>query len=233
MMKRLLVGITLLPAAWRLILTHPKLAILSALPMVLTLGLIVYLKEPLQGLILVWISPLLTQVGLATTGSSFVTSVLTMLVTFLAFSPLVSLLTIPFMDYLAESAESYTPLTPAPSPSLKTRTQWILQDILKSVISTTGMILCFFIGWFPPFVPFSLVGMSLLFSYQMLSYPSTRRGGTWSSDLREIFRQFPSALTFGMCAGFLVSLPFVGVLTLPGSVVAGTLLYAFHRNLKP
>lgn len=149
-------------------------------------------------------------------------------------APLSNLAALPFNDFLAEHAESYSKpiLVSVGKQSWGVLARQFLLDLIKNIIAGAALILCFLLSWVPVLnIAAHLVGW-LLVAFQYLSYPQTRRDwGVWRSFVYLLrLRTLPGALGLGLVLSFLFAIPIFSVLVSPIAVVSGTLLFARQQE---
>ena len=219
------------------ILKHPKLLVLSVLPLGLTVLVTFLGLSSLKGLLAGYGMKLLAQWGWAAGSLTAQAALLVMdlaliLVGAMSFSVVAAVLTAPFNDFLAEATE---PIAGVPEVSAEFRT-WgfrvraVVIDIFKTLIIGVIQIFLLLGGLLAIWIP----GLNLLFAtlafallaYQYLMYPQTRRGIGFVESLNFIRRNLLATLGFGASIGFIFAIPVISALALPLAVVGGTLLFA-------
>lgn len=149
------------------------------------------------------------------------------------FNQLTFLAAIPLSDFLAEAAEAgCTPPLPAPPepPRLRDRLRFIGLDAVKSVVAGLASLGAFVLSWIPGANLLSPVLLALALTFQLVSFPQTRRGHGFEAGLRFVGRNLPGSLGFGFAVLLAFSIPVVGALTLPLAIIGGTRLYAMGRE---
>lgn len=226
-------GLILPVRATRWIAGDLRLALLSLLPIALTLVLYGYLWTILIGLLDQNVAQIFMSWGWDPHGwgaGAFLWFARIMLVITgaWAFSFFAALVALPFLDFLAERAESVVspPLEPVPSTGWGTRIRWLIRDAVKSLILIGLALLNVLLSWVPV-LNFIAFGMTcLLITLQYLSYPQSRRGQGFIESVHFVFRELPACLGFGLGLSLLFAIPILSALTLPLAVVGGTALYS-------
>jgi len=232
-------GTLALPRAVSTLLHSPRLLAWSAAiwiaALAITVGGGLVLHAGINGLITGILGWALGQ-PLPDPGTGILSGVLSVLVAIAAFwffNQLTFLAAIPLSDFLAEAAEADTvpALTPAPkNPGLRDRLRFIGLDAIKSLIGGMATVLALILGWLPGVNLLAPLLLALALTFQMISFPQTRRGLGFKAGLRFIGRNFAGSLGFGGAVLLAFSIPIVGALALPVAVIAGTRLYAAGRQ---
>ena len=148
--------------------------------------------------------------------SFFVVSLLTFLMT---------LLSSPFNDVLAEKTELALAVTDVPHWSIGRfiRVFWI--DFRKTIVTLfTGLV--FSLGMLVPVANiFFFLGLALLNTFTFITYPQSRREQGLLASAAWIRDHFFLSLGFGITTVVLFSIPVIDIFALPLSVVGGTLLF--------
>ena len=215
--------------ALEVVFTHPKLILLSLLPVVVTLfvtAAIIY--ACLAG---AWAQG--NNLFQNTLGSySWITGgflliivgLLVLYFIFHALSILISLIASPFNDLLSEATEKAVGSN-FPKLGFLDLLRVFFLDLRKALVSL------FFAGCFGvlslvPVVGFlSLPGFALIHTLTFVTYPQSRRRQGVSESLVWMRSHWEASLGFGLMTLFLFSIPVINFFALPLSVVGGTLLY--------
>lgn len=216
-----------------LVVGDRRLLGLALLPFLLGVGLSIWLGKSLDSMLEAQATAVLTRFGFEATG--FLGALLGYLIGFLALLsatlllPFVnSLAAVPFNDFLAEATESRAspPLAPVPGPNMGQRMALIWMDLAKTgaalLVTLPLLVLSFVPG--AQLVCFPLLW--LLYAFQMLSFPQTRRAEGVGDAVRFIRANLGACLGFGLAHAFLGLVPLLSHLGPPLAVVGGTLLYA-------
>jgi uncharacterized protein involved in cysteine biosynthesis len=233
----LLFGLTLPMRALALIVSSPVLILWSAIPILITFALDLWLVLTAAH----WIREKIQQSMGDATGLAILAMILAcvalLLASALTFSFFACIIAAPLNDFLAEKAESLAlpPLEPASllPTSVRRRTRLIAIDLTKMMAAGTLSLLALTLSWFPG-INIAAIGVAwLLISFEFISYPQTRRGEGIGEGIRFIARNPLSCLGFGASCSFLFAIPLVSCFALPLAVVGGTLLYAQgHKRRK-
>jgi uncharacterized protein involved in cysteine biosynthesis len=226
-------GFALPSRALTLLLSDRHLLGLALLPFLLGVGLSVWLGKSLNDLLYERATGVLAHFGFEATG--LLGALLGYLIGFLALLssalllPFVnSLAAVPFNDFLAEATETRArpPLAPVPGPNLGQRMALIWMDLAKTgaalLVTLPLLVLSFVPG--AQIVCFPLLW--LLYAFQMLSFPQTRRAEGVGDAVRFIRANLGACLGFGFAHALIGIVPLVSHLGPPLAVVGGTLLYA-------
>lgn len=226
--------------ALRLILAVPRLALLSALPIAMTIGLYAFGFARLEALGKAWLLAQLAQHGFAAGSWAaaiivFIFNVILIVGGALTFSIAAAILASPFNDFLAERAEAYTTpgLPPEPRAPLGRKARLILLDAGKSIAVMIASLATILISWVPLLNFFSLFLTFLLVAFQFLTYPQTRRGQGLVQGIRFLLKHWATNAAFGAALLVLFSVPFLGCFVMPLAVVGGTLLFARAQSPVP
>lgn len=224
-----LLGATTPLAAARLIVSSPRLLLLSILPALLTSVIYFFLISAAQAKISAWMLHYLASWGVSAGGwlawGMFLLSKTVLIaIAAITFSFTANIVASPLNDWLAESAEKHSGLAPVRKGGLKFKLTVLLIDIAKTVVTAFASITALVLSWVPV-LGIAAVGFAfLMVSYQYISYPQTRRGmGLLKSFMFLLKHPFPN-LGFGMVMMFLFSIPLLSAFFLPVAVVGGTML---------
>ena len=233
MIASLFYGFSLPLRAASLVLTRPRLILWSAFPVAITIALYVYalagIRAWMQAHVLAWLTGVgLDPNGWAALGVLALTHVVLFVIGGATFSSVAVLLSSPFNDFLAESAEPYAvpPLPPAAPATWRSRARLIAIDMAKTAAALTMAILTLLVSWVPFLDVVALTMTFLLLTFQFISYPQTRRGVRLGAGLKFLFRHFFACAGFGATLAILFAIPFISCFFLPLAVVGGTLLVA-------
>jgi CysZ protein len=224
-------------SAAALILKNRKLLAFSLIPFFISILFSFSLFAYIQSWVVSHGTHLLAQYGLSTSGFAVKMAIILLDIALIAlgsivFSSVVNILAIPFNDYLAEMAESYTSLPPAPSYTrgFLGRTRLITIDLFKTMAALWIQITLLVIGLFTLWLPFlqiiTLVFSCWLMTFNFISYPQTRRAEGLFKGFGFVLQYPFASFGFGLSIGFLFAIPFVSIITLPLAVVGGTILFA-------
>jgi uncharacterized protein involved in cysteine biosynthesis len=205
----------------------------SIIPTAITLFLYFFALSHIQNIIAPWIIPLLSTWGLDPSGwfvlvLIFFTKIFLFLFAAMTFSYAATLIACPFNDFLAERAEPHAtpPLKPAAPQSISAKIKLILIDLLKTAAAVSVSLISLLLSWIPILNFFALILTFLLFTFQYISYPQTRRGLGVREGILFLKKHFFACLGFGSVTALLFSIPLVSCFVLPLAVVGGTLLFA-------
>jgi uncharacterized protein involved in cysteine biosynthesis len=228
-------GLTLPFRAAKLIFSHPRLLFWSVLPTAITLTLYYYFIAAITSHIAAFI--------LAHVGDNWllvlISKVLVFVAAALTFSFAANLISTPFNDFLAESTERWAePALPEPEiPSTgifagywRNKVRLIGIDAVKTFAAMIMGMIALLCSWIPVVNLAAVLITFLVFSFQFISYPQTRRGEKLSRALSFLGRHFFACLGFGAIGSLLFSIPIVSCLAIPLAVVSGTLLVARARE---
>jgi uncharacterized protein involved in cysteine biosynthesis len=226
-------GLALPGRSLTLVLSDRRLLGLALLPFLLGIGLSVWLGKSLDALLTAEATRVLSHFGFEATG--LLGTLLAYLIGFLAFlsaallMPFVnSLAAVPFNDFLAEATETRAapPLAPVPGPNLGQRMALIWMDLAKTAAALLVTLPLLLLSFVPgaQIVCFPLLW--LLYAFQMLSFPQTRRAEGVGDAVKFIRANLGACLGFGLAHALLGVVPFLSHLGPPLAVVGGTLLYA-------
>ncbi len=228
-----LFGLSMPVRAAALIVRSPVLLMLSVLPLVVAVVVGIWLGTTLGGLVggaamsvesWMGVSP----EGLAGTALTWIGRLAGWLGATLLLPFLTTLAAVPVNDFLAEATESRAspPLQPAPSPTLAERVRGIVIDLVKSLAAVVAMLAAALLALVPGAQIVALPLLWLVFTFQVLSYPQTRRGEDLAAGVRFLRVNLAASLGFGLAFSALSVVPLLSHLVPPLAVVGGTLLYA-------
>lgn len=236
----LLYGLSLPFQSAKLIVGDRRVLGLALLPFLLGLGLSAWLGHAIHDLMMAQATALLARVGFDPAG--FLGTILSWVAGLFSFFgmalllPFVSsLAAVPFNDFLAEATETRAdpPLPPAPAPNMGQRLALIWMDLVKTALALAIMIPLLLLSFIPGLAIVCFPLMWLLFTFQTLSYPQTRRAEGIGAAFGFLKTHLAASLGFGLVHGALGILPFVSALVPPLAVVGGTLLYARAVASRP
>lgn len=138
---------------------------------------------------------------------------------------LMSLLSSPFNDILAEQTEKTLGIEEVAHWSAGRFFRVFWMDLRKSILTLFSSIV-FSLGMLIPVANvIFFLGMALLHTFTFITYPQSRREQGLLQSLRWIRRNFFLSLGFGITTLILFSIPIVNFFALPLSVVGGTILF--------
>jgi CysZ protein len=226
-------GLALPLHALKTIISHPKLIFLSLIPTLITFALYSFFFVELHDYFQVILNHLFIQLGINIHGwlaqvLMFLMQALLFLLSVFTFSFICNLIAIPFNDFLAEYAESYTypPLKAVTDLNLKKRINIMGIDLMRSLVTLLCDTLVFFLSWVPGINLLVLIFAFLLVTFQYISYPQSRRSQGMKAGVSFLFRHPLASLGFGISFSVLLSIPFLSSFCFPLAVVGGTLLFA-------
>lgn len=232
-------GISLPFRALRWIASDLKLTLLSLFPAILTLVLYVFLWRLLMGTLEEQIARAFMAWGWNPRGFGadavlWLSRLMLMLTGAWSFSFCAAILSLPFLDFLAERAETVVPpgLPPVPSAGWKTRAVWLSRDVVKTLVLVAVAAVALVLSWIPLLNLLSFALTCLLITLQYVSYPQSRRGHGWAESMHFLLTELPASLGFGLALSILFAIPGVSALTLPLAVVGGTALFARRSATK-
>lgn len=228
-----LFGILLPWKALRLIVATPRLLMWSAIPVVITTAIYVFFILKTQSLVLGYLADYLVAHGMNPNSwgmsvAQWIIRIALLIVGAISFAFTSTLVSCPFNDFLAETAESFAtpPLPSVPSAGFTWRLRLLAIDLAKTLAAVAVGIIALLVSWIPVVNFLALVISFLLVCFQFISYPQSRRGLGVAAGVKFIFRFFYSCLGFGAVITLLFALPLVSCFFLPIAVVGGTLLVA-------
>ena len=232
-------GILLPLKSLRLIMSKPKLIFWSLIPVAITLVLFSYVGSNLQNQVQIMMGASLLKWNIDPHGwvgivLSTITRILFFILGAITFSYMATVVACPFNDFLAEETERYT--TPQlfllRKQNLRLRLQHLAIDLLKTFVATGATLVFFLVSWIPFVNLIALIATFLLFAFQFISYPQTRRGETLEQGLKFLWKHFFACFGFGFSISLIFSLPILASFALPLAVVGGTILYARSQNIQ-
>ena len=222
-------GFTTPLRALSLILAHPKLILLSILPMAITLlvlsgtiyALLTGAWHTSNSFFESWVasySGALSHVMVVLAGA------LLLYITFHTFTLFISLFSSPFNDFLAEETEKASGVH-STRPSLLTLVHVFFLDLRKTALSLI-FVACFGLFSFVPVIGFfSLFGFALVNTFTFVTYPQSRRKHGILESLSWMRQNWASSLGFGLVTLLLFGIPILNLFALPLSVVGGTMIF--------
>ena len=230
--ESLLFGLTLPLRATRAIATRPRLLVLSALPVALTLALYYFGIARAIDWVHLALSAKLATLGLAPGGWAAWFLLLPAKIALwvagaLTFSLASAVIASPFSESLSAEAERYARLSPPRGPGgFRAHMRQLRADLTRTAFAAAVALPAILLSWVPVLNIALFVLACLLVSFQYVSYPQVRRSETIARSLLFLYHRFYAAIGFGLALNFLLALPVVGGLVIPLAVVGGTLLYA-------
>ncbi|MCM0606802.1 MAG: EI24 domain-containing protein [Xanthomonadaceae bacterium] len=232
-------GLTLPYRSVKLIFTRLDLVLLSLLPALVTLFLyswiynnqIPILIQAIQNAFLGKLTAFGSWGDWVTTVSVFLIKIFTIVIGFLTFSFMANLISIPLNDLLAQRVETALGMTDVPPYKWTHALRVIWIDAFRTVFSGMLGMLLLFLSWVPVINLVSFVGVALLYSFQYLTYPQTRRLEPLKVSLLFLVRNFSSCMGMGVSFSLLSFIPMSSAILLPIAVVSGTILFHEHRKL--
>lgn len=228
-------GLSLPLRSLGLLLKNPKLLVLSAIPLLISLAVSAWIIGTLQTWAVGSLQGVLLGFSWAHSAwaQSWVLNPLQLLVKFgfwlvgaVAFSGLGSLICVPFNDLLAEAAEPRVSpaLERVKGPGFFTRRylRMILIDLAKTLVSFSLGLLALLLSWVPLLNVAALVLTFLLLSFQFTTYSQTRREWGVIRGLSFLFQNFWMCLGLGITCSVLFAVPLVSALGIPLAVISGT-----------
>jgi CysZ protein len=212
------------------IVSSPKLIVLSAIPILIT---IVVLSLVFYALMTgVWSLASSTFTGFFAdyqTGMGVVLVALTAVV-FLYFSIqsltlITSLCASPFNDLLAEQTERVQGIQNVPGFTLQRFAKVFWIDLKKSLVSAMASIVLSLFLLIPVVGVAAIPGIALITAFTFVTYPQSRRELGVRDSLGWVKKNWGLALGFGLVMSLLFAIPVLNLFALPVAVVSGTLLY--------
>lgn len=231
MIQNFILGITTPIQAFKLILRHRSLLVLSLLPMLLTLVLYFFLLQYLREVIAAALSSGIAGIGLNPEAGyavivSAIVQVLLFFVAAVTFGFTANIVAVPFNDVLSERTERFLdrPLPPPEASTLPVQLKHFLIDLGKTIVAAALSIAALLFSFVPVLNIAAFVIVTLLLAFQYVSFPQTRRGVGTRAGFAFLRAHFWACFGFGLAIGFLFALPLVSILALPLGVVGGTIL---------
>jgi uncharacterized protein involved in cysteine biosynthesis len=223
----------------RLAVKKPVLLFWSAIPIALTVVTYRYLIRVLNNQAEAWMTGLFNWLKLdshhwAYHSLNFLSQAAIWAFSILTFGILATLVGSPFNDLLAESAETRVnpPLSSAPRLKWAAKLRLIWIDLLKSSAAALMTVVTLLVSWIPVVNLASAIITLLLFTFQYLSYPQTRRQLGLLESAAYLWRYSYSCLGFGLAVSLGFAIPLVGFLTVPLAVIGGTWLFSAQYQPK-
>ncbi len=217
----------------KLTLQRPRLFIWAIIPILITFSFYGFFVNYTGHRIQLWMDQLLNQWGISSHSWLVWLFRLTeygvlLGISALTFSFAGNIVACPFNDFLAEQAEAYVhpPLPPPPHRDLVGKVKIIALDVLKSLLAILGSWIFILLSWIPVFGVVALGALFLLFTFQFISYPQTRRGQGLGWSFYFLWKYFYVCFGFGTMTSVLFSIPILSCFAVPLVVVGGTLLVA-------
>ncbi len=117
-------------------------------------------------------------------------------------------------------------MEPVPPQPLFKKLRLLGLDMVKSVAATGAGLVALMLSWMPVVNFLALLMTFLLFCFQYISYPQTRRGLGVDEGFRFLWNHLYACLGFGAVISILFAIPIFSSFCLPLAVVGGTLLVA-------
>ena len=227
--KNFLRGATTPVRALQTIFHHPRLIFISIFPMMVTavaIALSIYaILTGAWSFGTAWFQSFTGQyTGLATGVFAFIVGSFTFYLLFHSIGILLSLLSSPFNDWLAEETER---ACGKERVTLSFRILFLvfLSDIRKSVLTLTASLGFWLLAFVPVLGLIAPLGFTLITTLTFISYPQSRRHLGIFECLLWIKSNIFLSLGFGLTTTLLFGIPVINVFALPLAVVGGTLLF--------
>lgn len=224
-------GLTAPFAALKLMFRHPKLILLSILPVLITVGILSGLVFLVLSGIAPWVTAHLgTYFGLAAQ------VLVTLILIFTAFQLMllvIETVSTPFNDWLAEHTEKVLGVTPPSRPGFGYYFRVIRMDLGKSILNLVMMVAFTMGTWVPVAGLVFLVGIAFLNTLNYISYPQSRRLIGIRQSFDWLKRNGSRSLGFGIATTILFGIPVINFFAIPLSVVGGTLIYLKNSHTGP
>ncbi len=227
---QLWMGIRFFWSGWSLFWQSGRLKLISLVPILLTVGIFtglgylsIQLTEMLlQGIPAGWPGWL---VGIIDTLGTILTLIISILLSYLLFFPIASVISGPFREALATQTEILIlgQASEASAGSVLT----IIGDVIQSVLfQLSVLILTLSLGWFTPAVgPFiTIVLLMYLASLDMVDPALSIRGYLLGQKLKFLRSHLALMAGFGIMAFVLLGIPVLNLLILPVASIGGTIL---------
>ena len=230
----LLYGFLIPFRALDLIFSKPKLLFLSLFPVLLSLvviGLFFYLGfTHLSG----WVTGVFQHFfhsGMSSFDGVLIPIILIIAAILLGYCCIqligfiLNLIAFPLNDLLAQQTENVLGVQRPQDESLSAWARVIFLDIRKTVFGFILLVFCTLGLLIPGLNLLFFIAISVLTTFNFITYPQSRRQIGIAESLRWIHAHFASCLGFGILTGFLFSAPLLNIFALPVAVVGGTMLY--------
>jgi CysZ protein len=231
MFREFLIGLSTPLHALRLILRNRTLLILSLLPIALTLVLYVFMLQYLREIVASALSSGIMGLGLNPEAGyavvvGAVAQILLFFVAAITFGFTANIVAVPFNDLLSERTEKFLerPLPPLESSSFRSQLKHLGIDLGKTVLASLLSLGALVLSFVPVLNLIAFVIITLLLTFQYISFPQTRRAVRTTEGLKYLRQHFWACFGFGLVIGLLFALPVISILTLPLGVVGGTIL---------
>jgi len=161
-------------------------------------------------------------------GLNLAVEILFWVISLFMFAITANLVALPFNDYLAEIAEPLVEpkIEPCRVQGFGQRLKLIFIDLFKNLFSIVVLIFCLLVSLIPFVNILAFIISSLLFTFQYLSYPQTRRAMGLGRSIAQMLKFF--ALSFGFGTALMASygVPPLIIFMPAISSVGGTILFA-------
>lgn len=220
------------------ILTTPRLMVWSLIPVSLTALAYIQIIGKINLAFKTALPHGLSYLGLSQNhwlGMSLVimTKIILVMISAFTFSFVSTLIASPFNDFLAEATERQLGIFIVDAPTgFLFKARIILIDVTKTIVTTVMGILAILISWVPALNIIALMTAWLLFCFQFISYPQTRRGVGLVHGARFLIQNFLICVSFGASLSICFAIPFFSILMLPAAVVGGTVLFGMKMESK-
>ncbi len=226
--KNFVYGFTTPIRAITLCVSRPKLLALSSLPFVITLlavGGAIY--GILSGAwhfhdqVFAWAGSYSLA---ASKVALFFLGAILLYVSFQTTGLLISLLSSPFNDFLAEATERNLGAPPIETTWLSLLRVFFL-DLRKTAIALFGLLFFSVLGLVPAIGFFSIFGFALIEAFTFVTYPQSRRHHGILQSLIWMKNNFAVSLGFGFATLLLFGVPPFSLIAVPVSVIGGTMIF--------
>ena len=208
---------------------HPKLILLSLLPVIMTLIVIsISIYSLLAG---VWhYSSEYFMNGLSAYASGLshllvlIVGAILLYFIFHTLNLFTSLIASPFNDIWAEATEEATGAVRIKLGFFNLLRVFAL-DLRKTVLSVFALLGFALLSFVPLLGLFSLLGFSLIQTFTFVTYPQSRRQHGIRESISWISKNWAVSLGFGIVTLLLFGVPVINLFALPLSVIGGTLIF--------
>lgn len=245
-MSSFFAGARTLGTGFGVLVRHPKLLLLGAIPalisavlLLVSLGTLIWFSPDLvtwmtpfaDGWAEGWRTALRVLIGVVLVGS-------TALVASVSFIALTLLIGGPFYEHIAEVVEQRLGLDTSDDGAglIRSTGRGVVDSLKLVLVALVGAVLLFALGFVPVLGQTAVPVLGALFgawlvTLEMVGMVFTRRGLKIGARHRALWRRKGTALGFGLPTYLLCLVPVAQLVVIPSAVVGGTLLA--HRLLGP
>lgn len=222
-------GLTTPGRVLALAISHPKLIVLSAFPIFITLLVVaISIYGILIGALGFFKQNLFHWMGsysnFAGGMAAFILVAIALYFALQTITLLMALCSSPFNDLIAEATEEATGQVRI-QQSVSTFIRVFFLDLRKTALSIGFVILLSILSFVPLVGVFSFLGFALVQTFTFVTYPQSRRRHGIRESLSWIRQNWVTSLGFGLASLLIFGIPVLNLFAIPIAVIGGTLIF--------